>query len=74
MSTTYTYSKTTDFGGDLDTSQFHSEIVASAITTVITGVNTSDDVIDIVFPSALSGGDLTLLNGLSVPRPCGYRR
>lgn len=64
MATTHTYSKATDFGGNLDTAQLHSEIDLSAIVTIISGINTNGDVVDIVFQSPLSGGDVTLLNGL----------
>jgi hypothetical protein len=65
MSTIYTKSLATDFGGTWDQSQFHDEIEAEAgITPTLTGVNLTEDVVDIVFESALSVGEQTTLDTL----------
>lgn len=64
MATTYTYSLSTDFGDNLEPSQLQEEIAASAIVTDVSRIDTVGDVVDIIFVSALSGGDQTILNGL----------
>jgi hypothetical protein len=62
--TTYTYSIADDFpGGAVNTAKLHAEIQASAIVTALEGINTSGDVIEIVFKDALSAGDKTILDG-----------
>lgn len=56
-----------DFSGSLNTDQLHQEILDSAITNVTTnfdGINVDGDVVQIMFISALSGGDLAILNAL----------
>jgi hypothetical protein len=63
MTTIYTKSLSTDFGGNLNTTQFHAEIVNDlTINKTLIGVNNLDDVVDIVFSSALDSGELTALN------------
>ena len=64
MATTYTKSLASDFGGELNPYQLQVEITKSAIATAISHITTNDDVVHIVFNSALSGGDVTLLNTL----------
>lgn len=65
MTTTYTKSLATDFGSSLKPHQFHKEIEDNTgITPNLIGINITDDVVDIVFDSALSGGEQTILNGL----------
>lgn len=65
MTTTYNYSLSSDFGGNLKSQQLHEEIGAeSGITPNIIAVNTDGDLVDIVFDSSLSGGEETTLNGL----------
>lgn len=63
VATKYTYSKTTDFGGSLDTSLLVAEIAASAIDTGANPVHidTLADAVDVWFASALSSGDQTTL-------------
>lgn len=64
MATTYVYSIVGDFSAGIEPSQLQDAIVASAIATAITRIDTIADVVNIIFPSALSGGDQTLLDGL----------
>lgn len=65
VETTYTKSKATDFGGNLKTGKFHKEIVAEGgIAPTLLRVDTVDDVVDIVFDAALSGGEQTTLTTL----------
>ena len=65
MSTTYTRSLSTDFGGSIKLKQFHEEVVANGgIAPNITGVTMTGDVIEIIFDAALSAGEETTLNGL----------
>lgn len=61
--TTYTKSLVSDFGSSLQLDQFHTEIEDdTTIITTLQGVNLNGDVIDIVFDSALSGGESTQLD------------
>ncbi len=65
MTTTYTRSLASDFGGSFKHSQFHREIVDEAgITPILDGINVSGDVIDIIFDSSLSVGEQTTLDTL----------
>ena len=64
---TYNYSISTEFGGatGLNMSQLHDAIVAEAgITPTLDGLNSTGDSLDIVFTSALSGGEQTTLDSL----------
>jgi len=66
---TYTYSLSTDFGGQVCLSTLTDEILAeSAITTDLTHIIVapfaSPDDVDIEFDSTLSGGEVTALNGV----------
>src|SRR3990172_1585527 len=62
---TYTYSKATNFNGNFDSWQFHTQITTNEnITTSLIGINVSGDVIDIVFQSTLSANEETELNSL----------
>jgi hypothetical protein len=62
VETIYTRSITTDFGGNR-VINLHPEIVAeTGITTTLLRVDTLGDAVYIVFDSALSGGEETLLN------------
>ena len=55
MATKYTYSLSGDFTSGLNSAQFHQEIVNdTTITTTLDGVNTQNDIVDVVFDSALS--------------------
>lgn len=71
---TYTYSLSSDFGGNLKSRQLHDEIVAEgSISPILSGILTNDDVVDIVFNSSLSAGEQTTLNGLvSAHSPVNY--
>jgi hypothetical protein len=61
--TTYTKSLSTDFGGNINLSNLHNEIVAeTGIVPVLNGVSQTGDDIEITFVTGLSGGELTLLN------------
>jgi len=60
--TTYTYSLSVDFGGNIKEGQLHGEIVAAIVDTEFVGVNRSEDVVDLVFVDVLSGGDETILD------------
>jgi hypothetical protein len=65
MSTTYTKSLATDFGGSLDIAQFHDEIDEdSGIAPEIIRIDLTGDVVDITFDAALSGAESTTLDGL----------
>ena len=62
--TTYTYSIAADMpGGAVNPSNLQSEIQNSDITISLDGINTSGDVLDIVFNDALPAADKTLLDG-----------
>lgn len=61
VETTYTKSLATDFGGNINESQLHREIVSAIPGTALIGVNRSEDVVDIIFADLLSGGDETIL-------------
>ena len=73
---TYTKSLTTDFGNNLDAGQFHQEIIDDTIiTTELNGITVYDDIVDIIFISALSGPEATQLNvliGSHTPNPSGW--
>lgn len=63
MTTIYTKSLTTDFGGTINESSLHAEIVAEGgITPNLSRVERNGDVVDIVFDSALSAGEQTTLD------------
>lgn len=64
MATIYTYSYSSDFGSNWDQSQFHDEIVASAIAQTLNGVTKTGDDIDVEFAVVLSAGDQTTLGNL----------
>lgn len=65
MSTIYTKSLSTDFGGSIKLKQFHEEVVADGgIAPNLTGVTMTADVVDIAFDAALSAGEQTTLDGL----------
>lgn len=62
--TTYTYSIAGDFpGGAVNTTKLDAEIRASVIVIALQRIDTTGDVIDIVFKDVLSSGDKTLLDG-----------
>ena len=62
---TKTYSLSTDFGGNFNSSQFQDEINASAgITPICLYINVTGDVIDVVFDSEVMGTELTTLDDL----------
>lgn len=62
---TEVYSKSTDFGGQLNTSQLQDEINADAgITTTLSYIETVDDTVNVVFASTISAGEKTTLDGL----------
>lgn len=61
----YTYSLSSDFGNNLKSEQFHSEIENdNNITANLIAVNTEGDVVDIIFDASLSSGEETTLNNL----------
>lgn len=63
--TKYTYSVSGDFPNQkVNSNQLTQEIEASAIATVLDCININEDVCDIWFVDALSGGDQTILNGI----------
>lgn len=65
MTTSYTKSLSTDFGGNLNATQFHKEVEAdSGIAPTCLTVANKADVVEIVFSSALSSGEQTTLNNL----------
>lgn len=64
MATIYTYSYSTDFGSDLNQSQFHTEIIDSAIVVSLIGITKTGDDVDVEFAAALSAGDQTTLGNL----------
>lgn len=65
MSTTYTKSLSTDFGGSIKLKQLHKEIEDDGtIVPNIIGITMTGDVVDITFDSALSGSEETSLNSL----------
>lgn len=65
MTTTYTYSISSNFGGNFNPAQFQKEITNnSIITTTIQEIDVDDDTVDIVFRSSLSAPELTELENL----------
>lgn len=65
MTTTYTYSKASDFGGSIIPHRLEQEINDDVgIAPVVSYISTSGDVVDIVFPSTLSGAEITALNAV----------
>ena len=64
MTTTYPKSLTSDFGNSLNVNQLLREIQSNGNITpnCITVNNLNSDVVDIIFTSALSGGEQTTLN------------
>lgn len=65
MASTYNYSYSVDFGGNLNTAQFHSEVEADGgITPSLIEIKIDGDDVDVVFNSALSGGEETTLTNL----------
>lgn len=65
MTTTYTYSLASDFGGSMSSSQLHREITDDvSITKSLSAVSAYGDVVKIVFTSALSAGEITELETL----------
>lgn len=65
MTTTYTKSLSSAFGGNLNTTQLLTEITADGgISPTCITVMSIADVVDIVFDAALSGGEQTTLDGL----------
>lgn len=63
--TTYPYSISQDFPQQaVDSTLLTAQIEASAIVGVLERIDTAGDVCDIVFEDALSGGDVTILDGL----------
>lgn len=64
MTTTYTRSIITDFGGSISPHILQSAIVASSIVPTILYINTLGDEVYIVFNTSLSAGEITTLNTL----------
>jgi len=66
MSTTYTKSLSTDFSGVLNSSQLHSQIKGNTLISSanLIGINTSNDIVNIVFDTNLSVGDETMLDNI----------
>ena len=63
--TTYTKSLVADFGNNLNSIQFHTEVAEDVnIVPNILRVDVTDDIIDIVFDAILSNAEQTVLNGL----------
>jgi hypothetical protein len=66
MTTEYTKSLATDFGGNLLLNQFHDEILAEGgITTNFKGLTHTLDVVSIFFESVLSNAEITALDSLT---------
>jgi len=68
MATTYTYSINDDFpNSSINQSKFHMEIENSSIVTILIGItignNDDPDRVDVIFQSALSAGEKTILDG-----------
>lgn len=61
---TYTYSKSVDFGGQLAPGQFATEVENSSIGTNFLRLDADGDDVDVVFSVALTGPQITTLNGL----------
>jgi hypothetical protein len=69
--TTYTYSISQDIvAGAVDPTRLAHEIDDSSIATALARIDTSGDVLDVVFVDALSAGDKTALDG-DTTNPCG---
>ena len=65
MSSTISYSISTDFGGNINLNQLTDEINADgSITTKLSHINTHGDNVEIVFVSAPSAGEKTALDGV----------
>jgi len=65
MATTYNYSVTSDFGGNINIKQLGDTIASeSGITINLTGILIDGDNVDIIFDAALSAGEHTTLDGI----------
>nr|QBK88863.1 MAG: hypothetical protein LCMiAC01_05450 [Mimivirus LCMiAC01] len=65
MTRTYIKSLSSDFGGNLNASQFEAEVTGDVgITKNILRVDVNEDVVDIVFDVTLSGAEQLILDGL----------
>lgn len=64
MVTTYTRSVSTDFGGNIDISQFSNTIYFSSIATNFAGGQTFGDVVELFFSVGLTAPEIVILNGL----------
>jgi hypothetical protein len=60
---TYTYSLATDFSGLFNSDNLVAEIAASSIVTALERIDTTGDVIDVVFKAQPSQADKTTLDG-----------
>lgn len=61
----YTYSLSVDFPDGLMTNQFHKILAdTNSISVNFLGLNVYDDVVEIIYESALSGGEETTLNSI----------
>ena len=61
---TYTKSLATDFSGSIKMRQFHDEIVATITGKTLLRVKKRQDVVSIIFDTALSAGEETTLDNL----------
>jgi len=69
MAATYTYSLSADFGNQICVSTLTTEIeaaIATPLSFITVSPTASDDYVNIVFTSSLTGGELTTLDGVVV--------
>jgi hypothetical protein len=65
MTTTYTKSLASDFGGELNPSQLRELIIMdAAITSTLVAIRQADDVVDIMFTPALDGAGVSALDAI----------
>lgn len=61
----YTYSLSSDFGGNIDREQFHNTLYLDGdLTSKLEGIEIDQDVVDIHFNATLTGPEQTTLNSL----------
>lgn len=62
---TYTKSLSSDFGGNINLENLHNEIsIDSLITTVLIGINLTEDIVEIVFDESLSSEEILELDNV----------
>lgn len=72
MSTTYTYSLSGDFGGNIKPRRLQNTINDSVgVTQTITEINVIGDVVDIIVDGSLTAGEITAMNNIIASHDAG---